>query len=180
MGLIDRDRLTCIGIVAQAHGVKGELKVIPQTDSPHFYKSAQTVILETSRGLRRFSVSDLITRPGSWIMALQEVNDREAAQALRGASILLEDASLKPLEQDEFFRHDLIGCVVETLDGKTLGLVEDVMETGANEVLVVSGETNSVMVPMVADVIKDVNIAGKVIRIDPIPGLLNDDRREES
>ena len=173
MTLIDRDRLTCIGTVAQAHGVKGELKVAPLTATPAYYEECGTVILETKQGLRDFKVRGMRPAGSHWIMTLDELNDRTGAEAYCGALVLLEDSRLRPLEPGEYFQHDLIGCEVKTLAGESLGRVKGIMETGANDVLVVGEE--SVMVPMLADVVKEVDVDGGLIRIEPLPGLLEAD-----
>ena len=170
MALIDRERLTCIGKVTQAHGVKGELKVAPLTDTPAYYEGSQSVILETRQGLRDFKVRGMRSAGKYWIMTLEGLDDRGAAEAFGGALVLLEDSRLKPLEPGEYFQHDLIGCEVETLAGRPLGQVSGIMETGANDVLVV-GE-KSLMVPMLADVVKGVDLQSRLIRIEPLPGLL--------
>ena len=175
MALIDRERLTCIGTVSQAYGVKGELKVAPLTDTPAYYEGARSVILETGQGIRDFKVRAMRSAGRHWIMNLEGLNDRGGAEAYHGAKVLLEDSSLRPLEPGEYFQHDLIGCEVKTLAGEPLGLVNSIMETGANDVLVV-GE-KSLMVPMLADVVKDVDVDGKVIRIEPLPGLLEADEQ---
>lgn len=173
MALIDRDRLTCIGTVKQAHGVKGELKVAPLTDTPAYYEQCGSVILETKQGLRDFRVSRMRAAGAHWIVALDGLSDREGAEAFCGARVLLRDAELRPLRPGEYFRHDLVGCMVETVAGESLGRVSSVMETGANDVLVV-GESG-VLVPMLAEVLKDVDLERKTIRIEPLPGLLEAD-----
>jgi 16S rRNA processing protein RimM len=170
MTLIDRDRLTCIGTVSQAHGVKGDLKVAPLTDTPAYYERSTTVILETKQGLRDFKVSGLRRAGNHWIMTLEGLKDRGGAEAYRGARVLLDDSLLRPLEPGEYFQHDLIGCEVETLTGDPLGRVKSIMETGANDVLVVGD--GSLMVPMLAEVVKEVDVHGRRIRIAPLPGLL--------
>lgn len=170
MALIDRDRLTCIGTVKQAYGVKGELKVAPLTDTPAYYEQCGSVILETKQGLRDFRVSRMRAAGAHWIVALDGLDDRDGAESFCGARVLLQDSELRPLQPGEYFRHDLVGCMVETLAGKSLGRVGSVMETGANDVLVV-GE-KGVLVPMLAEVVKDVDLGRKTIRIEPLPGLL--------
>lgn len=175
MALIDRERLTCIGQVAQPHGVKGELKVTPFTDTPEFYEQARMVILETPRGLAAYPVTHIRTAAGFWIVALEGVADRDAAEALQGAQVLLEDSQLRPLAPGEYFHHDLIGCAVETLSGEPVGTIAGVMETGANDVLVVSRDGEDVLIPMIAAVVKGVDVAARRVRIDPVPGLLETD-----
>ena len=175
MGLIDRERFTCIGRVTQAHGVKGEVKVVPLTDTPEYYEGERAVILETTRGLAAFPGARFRSAGNHWIVALEGVRDRDEARALEGAQVLLEDSELRPLEPGEYFRHELIGCTVETLSGEPVGQIGDVMETGANDVLVVARERGEVMIPMVAAVVKAVDVAAKKVTIDPIPGLLEPD-----
>lgn len=170
MTLIDRDRLTCIGTVTQAHGVKGDLKVAPLTETPAYYEHSRIVILETGQGLRDFKVSGLRSAGKHWIMSLEGLNDRGGAEVYCGARVLLDDSLLRPLEPGEYFQHDLIGCEVENLAGEPLGRVKGIMETGANDVLVV-GE-GSLMVPMLTEVVKEVDVDGRRIRIAPLPGLL--------
>lgn len=170
MEMIDRDRLTCIGTVSQAHGVKGDLKVAPLTDTPAYYEDSSEVILETKQGLRDFKVRGLRRAGNYWIMSLEGLNDRSGAEAYGGALVLVYDSLLRPLEPGEYFQHDLIGCEVETLAGEPLGRVKGIMETGANDVLVV-GE-GPLLVPMLAEVVKEVDLDGGRIRIAPLPGLL--------
>ena len=173
MALIDREQLTCIGKVAQAHGVKGELKVVPLTDTPAYYEGSQSVILETSQGLREFRVHGMRSAGKYWVMTLEGLDDRGTAEGYSGALVLLQDTQLRPLEPDEYFQHQLMGCEVETVAGKALGKVRGIMETGANDVLVVGEE--SLMVPMLASVVIEVDVDRRLIRIEPIPGLLEAD-----
>lgn len=172
MALIDRDGLTCIGIVAKAHGVRGELKVTARSDTPEYYTGMKSVILETADGLRPFSVGAVRTAGGCWVMRLEGVTSRDQAESLRGAEVLLENSLLRPLERDEYFQHDLIGCAVETLGGRGLGRVEEVLETGANEVLAVGGAGGRVMIPLTREVVREVDMGARLIRIEPLPGLL--------
>ncbi len=177
MGLIDRELLTCIGVVAHAHGVKGELKVNPLTDDPAYYEGSRAVILETEQGLRAFPHSRLRTAGRHWILALQGVTGRGEAESLRGAGVLLEASQLRPLEPGEYFQHDLIGCEVETLEGRALGLVEAIMETSANDVLSVALDGETRLVPMVGEVVREVDVERRLIRIAPLPGMLELDEQ---
>ena len=172
MALIDRDVLTCIGVSAQAHGVKGELKVTPLTDAPDFYAGARAVFLDTAQGLRGFPGARLRFSGRQWIVSLEGIQDRDAAESFRGATLLVEDVALRPLALDEYFHHDLIGCQVVTIAGRPVGRVSAVVETGANEVLAVERGGQSLMVPMTGEVIKQVDVVAQIIRIEPLPGLL--------
>jgi 16S rRNA processing protein RimM len=172
MALIDRDRLTCIGRIVDAHGLRGEVKVLPLTREHEFYRNLRAAVLDTPQGLRAVEIEAL--RPGvrHWVVRLAGIADRTAAQELRGAGLWVEAAQLKPLAPGEVFAHDLVGCLVQTLDGRTIGPVRAVLETGANDVLAVDGGSGEVLVPLVDDVVREVDLGRRVIRIDPPPGLL--------
>lgn len=171
MALIDKESLVCIGRVVGAHGLKGELKVEPLTDVPEYYQDTPRVILNRGEGLRIFDVRYIRASGRGWLFALRDVNDREAARQWQGAEVLLDRSRLKPLEAGEYFMDDLIGCEVEDLTGVALGKVNGVIETGANDVLEVATPHGETLVPMTAEVVREVNTDARRIRIDPIPGL---------
>ena len=79
MVLIDRERLVCIGKVLDAHGMDGELKVKPLTDSPSAYESRAEVIIDAGQGLRRHVVRGIRNAGALWIVALEGIGNREAA-----------------------------------------------------------------------------------------------------
>jgi 16S rRNA processing protein RimM len=173
MVLIDRERLVCIGKVLDAHGMDGELKVKPFTGSPSYYESSAEVIVDAGKGLRAHAVKGIRGAGANWIVALEGIAERDAALALKGAELLLDESKLRPLEPGEYFLDDLIGCTVEDLDGTALGQVRGVIETGANDVLEVATESGEALVPMTAEVVREVDTAGRRIRIAPLPGLFD-------
>ncbi len=173
--MIDRDTLTCIGYVAQPHALRGGVRLSLLTATPEFYRKARRVFLEMAEGLREFKVRSFQPISGHWVLALEGIEDRTAAGHLKHLAVLLEEAELKPLESGEFFQHDLVGCEVLTAGGEPLGQVREVMETGANDVLVVGQGETEVMVPLVKAIVREVDIAGRRILIDPPPGLLGEE-----
>lgn len=172
MALIDRERLVCIGVVVDAHGLKGELKVKPMTRTPSYYEASATVILDAGHGLKPMAVRNLRTAGAHWVIALEGIADRDAALAMKGAEVLLDQDDLRPLEEGEYFLDDLIGCRVEDLDGTPVGDVRGVLETGANDVLEVATERGELLVPVTAEVVREVDTAARRIRIAPLPGML--------
>jgi 16S rRNA processing protein RimM len=171
MALIDRERLVCIGTVQEPYGLKGEVKVKPLTATPGFYARTSGVILDQGAGLRAFRVRTIRQSGAVWLFALEGVTDREAARRLQGAEILLEPAQVKPLAPEEFFLDDLIGCEVRDGADALLGHVSGWIETGANDVLEVTTGAGEVLVPMTEEVVKVVDVAGRCIRLEPLPGL---------
>jgi 16S rRNA processing protein RimM len=106
-------------------------------------------------------------------LALEGVTDPSAAEALKGAAVLIEVASLPPAEADEFYYYEAIGCIVRTTDGRALGTIEEVFATGANDVWVVRDGVTEVLVPVIADVVKSMDFAGRSVVIEAVPGLLD-------
>lgn len=175
MALIDRDRLVCIGRVVRAHGLRGLLLAQPLTDAPAYYTRLRELILDRGQGLQPLRVTRWVLHGRQWELALDGVSDRDGAEALIGAELLIPQEALRPLAEDEYFQHDLLGCQVETLGGAWLGLVTGVLETGANDVLEVAGSGRVIMVPMLAAVVKSVDLAARRICIEPLPGLLEEE-----
>ena len=175
MALIDRDRLVCIGKVIDAHGLHGELKVKPFTEAPSSYEPGAEVIVDAGKGLRRLAVRHMRNAGALWIVGLEGVTERDAALDLKGAELLLDRSLLRPLEAGEYFLDDLIGCDVEDMQGTPLGRVAGVIETGANDVLAVATEAGETLVPMTDEVVKQVDVAARRIRISPLPGLFDAD-----
>ncbi len=119
-------------------------------------------MLEASQGQR-----------GGVIAKFCDVDDRDAAARLSGKLLLVKPEELGESPEDAFWEHQLLGLTVETTDGRRLGEVTEVIETGANDVLVVSGEQEC-LIPMIEDVIERVDLAVGVMLIRPLPGLLEE------
>lgn len=167
------EELLLIGTIVAPFGVRGQVKVKSVTDRPeHIARNVRQVLVGKERTpftLRRLSEH----KPGLLIAELQGVADRDAADELRGAEIYIRPADAAPLEQDEFFLHDVVGLAVELEDGQAIGKVREVLETGAGAILVIvrKGQPDA-LVPMVRDFIAVLDIAGGKVVIRPIEGLL--------
>jgi tRNA (guanine37-N1)-methyltransferase len=172
MALIDREQLVCIGRVTDAHGLAGELKVYAISDDPSWYEDLPALYLDTPHGLRRMAVAEMRSRGRGWILRLEGIAGRTAAEDLRGSDVLVEAGQVKPLAEDEYFTRDLIGCRVVTVAGREVGRVRDVLETAAQPLLQVQGDAGETLVPMVDGIVQAVDVDAQVVTIDPPPGLL--------
>lgn len=169
------DELLIVGQVTAPFGVQGQLKVRAITDRPEHLQRRVRIVYVGSPAraftLRRVAVH----KPGVLVFTLAEVTTREEAEALRNAEVFIREADAAPLDTEEYFIHQLFGLAVLTEDGATLGQVRDVLETGANDVLVVARRSQSeALIPMIRDVVQQVDIAGGKIVVRLLPGLLDD------
>lgn len=102
------------------------------------------------------------------IVAFEGIEDRTAAEALAGAELRIESSAARRLDEGEFWDHDLVGCLVVTVDGAEIGEVSDVLHQPAGELLVVGAH----LIPLIRDVVREV-VPGRRITIEPLPGLLD-------
>ena len=106
-------------------------------------------------------------------LMLERITDLNLAEELIGKNVFVDESELPPPEENEFYYRDIIGCEVFLTDGTLLGVIEDILATGANDVFVVRGEGKEVLVPVIEDVVKEIDAASKRVVIEAIPGLLD-------
>ena len=104
---------------------------------------------------------------------LEGITDANLAEPLRGKNVFADEADLPPPAENEFYFRDVIGCEVVLLDGRRIGIVEEIIATGANDVFVVRGDGKEVLVPAIEDVVKEIDVEGRRVVIDAVPGLLD-------
>ena len=131
------------------------------------------VILERS-DMRRAAriVSAAPHARGQLLLGLEGVTDRTAAEGLVRARVLVPAAALPPLDEHEFYYHEIEGFRVETTTGTPLGTVHETFSTGLNDVLVVRNADREHLIPVITDVIRAVDRNERRIVIEPMPGLL--------
>jgi len=168
----DYEEFTWIATIVGVRGVIGELRVKYFTNSPEYYLNTKLFFLEYQNKLLPKCVRSFKTVKKGWLIVFEGIESRNDAEKIKGCRLLIPDKQLKPLEKNEFFVHQLIGCRVEDKSGCFLGNVTDYLETGANNVFEVQNEKNEFLVPDVPHVVMELNIKRKRIIIDRIPGLI--------
>lgn len=152
-----------LGIASRAHGVRGEIRILTELD-PRYLKEVTAVVV----GGREYKVERARFAGGAALIKLEGVDDRDAADALRG-EVMLPDSVKISLPQDEFFIDDLIGCRVRIDGDKSyLGEIYDVLRNGAADVWCVRGENGSAdfMMPQVKGVVKEYALENKLVVLD--------------
>lgn len=168
------------GKIARPHGVRGELKMEVRTNDLELLTERETVYLgqdpDDPDSARLYQLLKTRLHKGQLLLILEGINDRNAADLLRGQLVMIPYNELAPLDEDEYYIFQLIGLPVYTAAGEHLGEVINIIETGANDVFVVSGgQRGDLLIPDTEEVIQDIDIAGGRVTITPIPGLFSDD-----
>jgi 16S rRNA processing protein RimM len=168
-----------VGKVTKAHGLHGEVVVLVFSDNPERFEPGSSMFFEDGREVR---VRGSRPNGGRLLVAFEGVADRNAADALRGLTLVVPRSSLPDLPEGEFWPHQLEGCVVVTKSGRTLGVITDVVANPANDLWVAVDESGAeTMVPAIREVILDVDVEAGRVLVRDIPGLTApDDPRTSS
>ncbi|MFQ6133140.1 MAG: ribosome maturation factor RimM [Armatimonadota bacterium] len=157
-----------VGVIVGAHGLRGELRVRPETDEPERFAELDEVRLVDAQGeQRRARVVGSRPHARGLLVRLAEVTDRTEAEKLRGCAINIRRSMALPLAPDEYYVDQIVGLLVETVDGEEIGRVSEVLRTGANDVYV----TPRGLVPAIGDVVKHIDVEAGRIVIEPLEGL---------
>jgi 16S rRNA processing protein RimM len=172
--------------VVGAHGLRGELRVQASVDNLMNLKRVSRIWLARDDGdddqgddeRHEYEVARARAgRPGECRLTLLGVADREAAEALRGRLLLARPEDLPQLEEGEYYADELVGCKVEEVDGRPVGIVRSILETGGRDVLVIEDAAGGEqLVPAAEPLLRRVDLTARRIVIDAPAGLL--DRRE--
>ena len=170
MGMATTDRV-CVGVIGGVHGVRGIVKVKPFTADP-----ADVVAygpLTDRSGKRVIGLTLLSKHKGQWLARVEGVEDRNAAEALRGTELYAERDRLPAPEEDEFYHADLIGLAAVGTDGVEVGTVRAVHDFGAGDFLeIVCPEGPPLMLPFTRQAVPEIDLAGGRLVVDPPPELL--------
>ena len=181
LGALDQAALPAdaieVGRIADAWGVKGWFKVLPHSASPEaLFSSKRWYLLPTERGAKTFSGTVLLRvreakeHSGALVASAHDVDDRVAAEALKGARIFIPRSSFPTAATDEYYWVDLIGLQVVNRAGQVLGHVKDLLSTGPQTVLVIEhtedGKPQERMIPFVSAYVDAVDLPGKRITVD--------------
>ena len=154
-----------MGRISAPFGVKGWAKIQPNTAAARNLLDYGTWWVGRDGDWREIAVAEARVQGRAVVARLEGCDDREAAAALQGKSIAVPRAALPRTQSGEYYWADLIGLEVWNTAGQDLGRVTGILPTGANDVLMVAGSRER-LVPFIADVIREVNLAAGVIRVE--------------
>jgi 16S rRNA processing protein RimM len=166
--------MVVVGRVARAHGNRGQVIVNPETDFPdERFRPGAELFLDRGDHVESVAVVAARFQRGRPIIALAGVDTMDAADALAGVELLVPLDRLVALPEGTFYRHDLVGCRVETAGGETIGIVSKVDGTLGGSQLVVAAEHGEILVPLATEICTTIDPQAKRIVINPPNGLLD-------
>lgn len=163
----------CVGVITGAKGVKGQVRIKSFTEDPAMVAAYGPVSDEAGRRQMRLKVEQV--SKVTVTARIAGIDDRDAAEALKGCRLYVDRDRLPPPDEDEFYHCDLIGLAAILPGGETLGPVCAVHNFGAGDVLEIDriGHKGTVMVPFTRQVVPVIDFEARVVRITPPEGLLD-------
>lgn len=172
-----------VGVIVKAHGLKGEVNVFPTTDDPNRFKKLKKVYMDTGRdGKKELNIERVKIGSKFVIVKFKEYNDINEVERFRQKPLIIPREDAVKLEPGEYFLGDLEGMTVVDEDGKELGTIMQVIQTGANDVYemkrtdidaTAEGATDTVMIPGISECVKNIDIENKVMTIHVMNGLFD-------
>jgi len=158
--------MVVVGRFGAPYGVKGWLNVTSYTDPLDNLVSYRPWFVDRRGSWSELTVAQTRPHRDGFVAQIVGVEDRNAAQAFAGQAIGVPDSALPEVGEDEFYWKDLIGLNVVDRSGVVLGQVSELMETGANDVIVVRTEGGELLIPFVRHVVMSVNLPAQKITVD--------------
>lgn len=153
------DTWMLIGRVQGSFGVHGELKVELHTDYPERFKLLRQVYLGTDREL--YPVKRSRRHGDRVLLTLAGIDSPEAARRLTGRDLFIPRSEAVELPAGHYYLDDLVGLTVTTAHGAPVGEVSDVLQTGSNDVLVVTAKGRAVLIPVIKDAVIELDVEGR-------------------
>ncbi len=161
-----------VGMITSPHGVHGEVNVFPTTDDAERFKQLKKCYIDKKGVLKEVEIDSVKFFKNMVILHFKDIDDRNFVETLKQCDLLIDRADAVPLAEGEFFICDLVGLKVIDEAGTELGVVEDVLQTGANDVFQVKKpDGKELLIPSIKDCILEKNPAGGYIRAHLLPGL---------
>lgn len=163
-----------VGVIANTHGVHGEVKVYPTTDDINRFDYLEDVILDKNGELVDLHVTGVKYFKNMVILCFEEFDNLNQVEGLKGLDLLVTRENAIPLKEGECFVADLIGCKVITDENEELGILKDVLKTAANDVYVVKMANNKeVLIPVIEQCVLEKDIENKIVRVHLLKGLID-------
>ena len=161
-----------VGVITSPHGVKGELSVFPTCDDSKRFEEIETV--DVGEGGKTLTIEGVKYFKNTVILKFKEITDRNAAETYRSKELYVDRDHAVPLEEGEYYISDILGANVKSDEGEDLGVLTDVLETGANLCFEVQLKATGkkVLFPKIDQCVLKVDPENNEILVHVIPGLI--------
>lgn len=161
-----------IGDIVNTQGIKGEVRVIPCTDDESRFELLDSIFVEQKGKMKEFNIENVRYHKQFVLLKLEGIDDMTAAEKLKGSVVKIPPEDALPLEEGEYYIRDLYDMEVFTDEGEKLGILSDILFTGANDVYVVKAEKGKdILIPAIKECILDVDVENKKMTVKLLKGL---------
>ena len=168
------EKVLKVGIISSTHGVRGEVKVFPTTDDTKRFKNLKEVLMDTGKEFCPLQIETVRFFKQFVILKFKDYDRLDDVEKFRGKALFVTREHAVKLNKDEYFIADLIGMNVTADDGILKGRLKDVLQTGANDVYVISLEDGrELLLPAIKECVLDISFEKNVIKIHILEGLLD-------
>lgn len=168
----DAPQYIAVGRIVRAHGVQGEVSMTVLTEFPERFEETEQVYLGNEFEATPYRLEGFRWHKKNLLLKLSGITDRTQAEQLRQQFVQVPVDEVVPLPDGEYYLFEIIGFQVITTDGEHLGVMTEVIETGANDVYVVQDNQRQILLPAIADVVKSVDVVKKQMVVELIDGLI--------
>ena len=168
------DNYLRVGVISSTHGIGGEVKVFPTTDDSKRFKKLKQVFLDTGKEYLELEVERVRFFKQMVIVKFKGINNINDIEKYKGKDLLVTRENAVPLEENEYFIYDIMDAKVVDEEGKEIGILKEVLTTGANDVYVVkTASGKEILMPVIDECILDIDTENKVVTAHIMPGLLD-------
>ena len=162
-----------VGVITTTHGVRGEVKVYPTTNSAERFLELEYVLLDTGREWKRLDIAGVRFYKNLAILKFKGIDNINDIEKYKSHELWIPREEGQELGEDEYYIADLLGMEVLLEDGSVFGTLKDVMETGANDVYIVeTTDGGEVLLPAIGECILDVNVEESKMTVHLMKGLI--------
>ncbi|MCQ2361470.1 MAG: ribosome maturation factor RimM [Acidaminococcaceae bacterium] len=152
-----------IGKIVAPHGVRGDIRILPLTETPEIYLNLDYLLLEKGG---RLNITNARFQKNMVLLSTEEITNMDEAEKLRNQNVLVEKEKLPPLPEGRYYVSDLVGFACLNEEGEKIGIFKDTMQTGSNDVFVIkANDGKEILVPAIRDYILEINTEKKEISV---------------
>ena len=161
-----------VGNIVNTQGIKGEIRVMPTVDDISRFKLLDHIFVDRKGNIKEYEIENVRFHKQFVLLKLKGVDDMTTAETLKGTVVKITEDMAIPCEEDEYYIKDLYDMEVVTEDGEKLGIITDVIFTGANDVYAVTNDDGTeILIPAIKDCILNVDVENNIMTVKLLEGL---------